>query len=108
LQRICQSYSHALDYICLLVVKRVALGNDIDGPGWEAVSQSVIERGLALNNHHEVVWMLWLLLSCEMELSSETFERLDRHPNDHIKAMLGSVDIHLDAIKAAATCQLAV
>lgn len=94
LQRICQSYAHALDYICLLVVKRVALEKEIDGLGWEAVSQSVIERGLALNNHHEVVWMLWLLLSCEMVLSAETFERLDRHSNDHIKAML--VQAHVD------------
>jgi hypothetical protein len=88
LQRICQSHSHALDYVCLLVVKRVALDENIDIEGWKSVAQLVIDRGLSLNNHHEVVWMLWLLLSCEMELSEGAHDKLDRNQNDHIKAML--------------------
>jgi hypothetical protein len=88
LQRIVQKYPHALDYACLLTAKRAAIGKSVDKPGWLAVAETVVARSLALNHHHEVVWMLWLLIVCGIEISEGMVEGLSKSHNAHIRALL--------------------
>lgn len=94
IQRIVQKHPHAIDYACLLVAKRKALGREIDVDGWRAVSEIIIRRCLALNHHHEVVWMTWLLLICDIKINNEVVEELSKSRNSHIRALLvqASVD----------------
>ena len=88
LQRIVQFHPHSVDYVCLLVAKRVAIDKSVDSVGWRNVALTIFERGLALNSHHEVVWMLWLMLTCEIELEATSIEALDKCTNDHVKSLL--------------------
>lgn len=88
LQRIAQSHPHAVDYVCLLVAKRVAIDQLVDTDGWLNVALTIFDKGLALNNHHEVVWMLRLMLTCEIDLDATALEALDKSSNDHVKALL--------------------
>lgn len=88
IQRIIQKHPHAIDYACLLVAKRVALGSHIDTDGWKDVAEIIIKRGLALNHHHEVVWMVWLLIICGIEISESMAEELAKARNSHIRTLL--------------------
>ncbi len=54
LQRTLFHHPHCIDYIVLLVVKRIAIGRDIDTEGWSGASYDLIKRHLLLNHHHEV------------------------------------------------------
>nr|WP_314093800.1 RNA-directed DNA polymerase [uncultured Shinella sp.] len=88
LQRIVLKHPHSLDYACLLVAKRYAIGQKIDGPGWQAVAEIVIKRSLALTHDHEAIWMVWLLIVCKIEISVPMIEELSRSRNGHLRAML--------------------
>lgn len=88
LQRIVQHYPHAIDYVCLLVAKRVAIGGEIDSRGWLSVSTTLIHRNLALNHEHEVLWMTWLLIVCKLPFSPDIAEALAKSRNGHIRALL--------------------
>lgn len=88
LQRLVQKHPHALDYACLLVSKRHALGLSIDSDGWLAVAKIIIKRSLALSHDHEALWMVWLLLVCRISLSSEVIEELSKSRDPHMRALL--------------------
>lgn len=88
LQRIVQKHPHALDYACLLVAKRCALGREIDKDGWLEVAGLVIKKCLALSHDHEVLWMLWLLVVCEIPLPHDMIENVAKSRNAHIRAFL--------------------
>ena len=88
IQRIVQKHSHAIDYACLLVAKRKSLGLEVDLVGWSSVADIIIKRGLALSHDHEVLWMLWLLIILEAEISPAMVEELARSRNSHIRAFL--------------------
>lgn len=94
LQRIVQKHPHAIDYACLLVAKRMAIGREIDVVGWLAVAEIVLKRTLALNHHHEALWMVWLLIVCGIELPAAIVDELSKSRNAHIRALLvqASVD----------------
>lgn len=92
-QRIVQKHPHAIDYVCLLVAKRRAIGRAVDVEGWTTVAEIIIHRGLALNHHHEVLWMVWLLLICDIKPSAEMVEALARSPNGHIRALLAQAHV---------------
>jgi hypothetical protein len=94
LQRIVQKHPHAIDYVCLLIAKRKALGNAIDDDGWSAVAQMIIRRSLALSHDHEVVWMLWMMIVSNLEVSPALVEELSKSRNAHVRAML--VQAHVD------------
>lgn len=94
LQRIIQKHSHALDYACLLVAKRSCLGEEIDKEGWLSVAEIIIKRSIGLNHHHETVWMVWLLVVCEIPIPRAMLEELCRSPNAHIRALL--VQCHIE------------
>lgn len=88
LQRIISHHPHCIDYVALLVVKRSAINRSIDADGWKAVAYGLIDRHLALNHHHEVVWLIWLLLSLKIELTDQLTAALANNENDHIRALL--------------------
>lgn len=88
IQRIVQKHPHALDYACLLVAKRMARGHAFDADGWLAVAEIIVQRSLALNHHHEVVWMVWLLIVCDIQIPVPMAEELAKSKNPHIRALL--------------------
>lgn len=94
IQRIVHKHPHAIDYACLLVAKRKARGLEIDAEGWLAVSEIIIRRCFALNHHHEVLWMVWLLIVCGIPLPTAMVEELAKSQNAHIRALL--VQAHVD------------
>lgn len=94
IQRIVQKHPHAIDYACLLVAKRKARGLDIDTEGWLAVAEIIVRRSLALNHHHEVVWLVWLLIVCDIPVPVPMVEELAKSKNAHIRALL--VQAHVD------------
>ncbi|OKH87229.1 RNA-directed DNA polymerase [Thalassospira sp. TSL5-1] len=88
LQRIIQKHPHSIDYACLLLCKRSAIGLEIDKPGWLAVAEIIIQRSLSLNHHHETVWMTWMLIACKIEIPIPIIEALSKSRNGHIRALL--------------------
>ncbi|QXT34843.1 RNA-directed DNA polymerase [Sphingomonas sanguinis] len=88
LQRIMFHHPHAIDYVALLVVKRVADGGAIDRDGWREASYNLIHRHLAFNHHHEVVWLLWLLFTAELEVTEQLATACCGNPNAHIRALI--------------------
>ncbi|MGD9542365.1 RNA-directed DNA polymerase, partial [Methylocystis sp.] len=87
-QRIIQKHPHAIDYACLLVTKRKALGEKIDSDGWLTVAEMIVKRSLAFNHDHEVLWMTWLLLACDIEIPTAMVDELSKSRNAHIRALL--------------------
>lgn len=94
MQRIVHRHPHAIDYACLLVAKRKSQGLPVDVEGWGELSQIIVRRCLALNHHHEVLWLIWLMIVCEIPISNEMSEALAKSRNAHIRALLaqGYVD----------------
>lgn len=88
IQRIVQKHPHAIDYACLLVAKRKARGLEIDTEGWLAVAEIIVRRSLALNHHHEVLWLVWLLIVCDITVPVPMVEELAKSKNAHIRALL--------------------
>lgn len=85
-------HPHAIDYAALLVVKRVAEGQPIDRDGWKEAAYDLIRRHLALNHHHEIVWLLWLLLTVDLEVSEQLATECCRNQNAHILSMLAAAN----------------
>jgi hypothetical protein len=88
LQRITYHHSHCIDYVALLVAKRVAIQKDIDEAGWTSACHDLLRRHLAFNHHHEIVWISWLLLSCKLEIPENLVETLSKNDNAHIRSLL--------------------
>ncbi|MBZ9603335.1 RNA-directed DNA polymerase [Phyllobacterium chamaecytisi] len=88
LQRICHHHPHCIDYVALLVVKRKAIGGQIDSSGWQEACQYLLLMHLAFNHHHEIVWLLWLLLSCRIDISDHVADELSKSQNGHVQALL--------------------
>jgi len=88
LQRVCFHHPHCIDYVALLVVKRFAIEGDIDTDGWSQTCSSLLERHIALNHHHEIIWLLWLMLACRLEVSEDLCTALIRVHNSHVAALL--------------------
>lgn len=88
LQRILFHFPHCLDYVCLLLAKRFAIGKPIDEENWRSILQLIIERSLSSNHHHELVWLIWVSFVCEIELNPELILKLAKVENGHIKAIL--------------------
>lgn len=98
LQRILFHHPHAIDYVALLVAKRIATGHPIDSNGWRNACFDLICRHLPLGHHHEVVWLLWLLLIAKIDLSDELVEALSASGNAHIRSLL--IAAHLEGLVA--------
>jgi hypothetical protein len=96
LLRIVQKHPHALDYACLLVAKRAALELQVDKDGWLSVAEIIIARSLALNHHHETLWMVWLLIVCKIRMPMNMEDELTKSRNAHIRALVAQA--HIDGI----------
>ena len=88
LQRALFHHSHSIDYIALLVAKRVAIDKQIDREGWKSAAHELIARHLPLNHHHEVVWLVWMLLVSGLGLSDKLVDALSQNDNAHIQALV--------------------
>lgn len=88
LQRVMHHHAHSIDYVALLVAKRVAIGKGIDREGWKNASYDLLRRHLAFNHHHEIVWLLWLLLCCGIEITEQLSGELCKNRNGHILALV--------------------
>jgi len=88
IQRIVFHHPHCIDYAALLVVKRVALEEDIDKVGWTAAAHDLLRRHLAFNHHHEIVWLIWLLLCCKLDFPEDLVVALMANPNAHIRSLV--------------------
>ena len=88
LQRTLFHHPHCVDYIALLVAKRVAIKEDIDSEGWKEASYDLIRRHLPLNHHHEIVWLVWLLLVAKLELNEQLVIALSQNLNAHIRSLV--------------------
>jgi hypothetical protein len=87
LQRMVHHFPHAIDYICLFIAKRVAIGAGLDVPGWTAVANDGILRHLVLGHHHEACWLFWLALTCGLVVEKKVLDEIPKHTNQHIIAM---------------------
>lgn len=88
IQRIIFHHPHCIDYVALLVVKRFSSGEDIDKQGWSAAIHELVRRHLAFNHHHEVVWLLWMLLCCRLDVPDDLVSALVSNPNAHIRSLV--------------------
>ncbi|MBK4717612.1 RNA-directed DNA polymerase [Azospirillum sp. YIM DDC1] len=88
LQRIIYHFPHAIDYVCLVVAKRFAIGEEIDRVGWKEAIYNVLGRAVSLNHHHEVLWLLWLLITCSIDIEKDVVERCSKMDNSHVRAIL--------------------
>lgn len=87
LQRMVHHFPHAIDYICLFVAKRVAIGEAIDAAGWAEIVNTELMRHLILGHHHEACWLFWLAVVCGLEISARIIEEIPKHTNQHLLAM---------------------
>jgi hypothetical protein len=87
LQRMVYHFAHAIDYICLFVTKRVAIGGEIDKEGWTEVVNEGILRHLLLGHHHEACWLFWLAIMCGLEIEKKIIDEIPKHTNRHLIAM---------------------
>lgn len=94
IQRIVLKHPHAIDYACLLLAKRKARDREIDVEGWKSVAEIIVQRSLALNHHHETLWMVWMMIVCDIEISIQMIEELAKSRNAHVRALL--VQAHVD------------
>jgi hypothetical protein len=94
LQRMVYHFPHAIDYICLFVVKRLASRGEIDKVGWEEVVNAGILRHLLLGHHHEACWLFWLGVMCDIRIDSKIIDEMPKHTNQHILAMAIAAAVH--------------
>jgi hypothetical protein len=88
LQRVLWHYGHCTDYVCLLLAKRVAIEKEIDTKGWSEAIAILIKRHLSFNQHHEMVWLLWVAFVCKLSLPDDLIVQVSGVHNSHIKALL--------------------
>lgn len=88
LQRTMFHHPHCIDYVALIVAKRVARGRSVDNQGWKEAAYDLIHRHLLLNHHQEVVWLAWLLLVTKLEVTDQLVADLSKNNNAHIRALV--------------------
>lgn len=88
LQRIVWHYGHCTDYVCLLLAKRYAIGESVDSEGWSETISALIKRHCAFGHHHEIAWLLWAALVCELPLKASLIEQIAHIKNGHLWAMI--------------------
>jgi hypothetical protein len=86
-QRMVHHFPHAIDYICLFIAKRVAIGENIDRAGWTEVVNAGILRHLLLGHHHEACWLFWLAIVCGLRIERKIIDEIPKYTNQHIIAM---------------------
>lgn len=85
--RFIHHFSHAIDYICMIVGARALSGEQIDQSAWKEVIDHEIPRYARLGQHHEVAWLFWLSIVGRLKLEVATLEAIMRTENAHLTAM---------------------
>ncbi|MBE9109026.1 RNA-directed DNA polymerase [Nodosilinea sp. LEGE 07298] len=88
LQRVLWHYEHCTDYVCLLLTKRVAIQQSFDRSGWSETVAMLIKRHLAFNQHHEIAWLLWTALVCNLHLDEDLISQVSKMQNSHLRALI--------------------
>lgn len=88
LQRVLWHYGHCTDYVCLLLTKRFAIQQSIDGTGWSETVSMLIKRHLMFNQHHEIAWLLWTAFVCDLELNEDLISQVCKTQNSHLYALI--------------------
>ena len=88
LQRILWHYEHCTDYVCLLLTKRFAIQKAYDQTGWSETVSLLISRHLTFNHHHEVAWLFWTALVCDLRIEEDLISKLSKTKNSHLLAMI--------------------
>lgn len=88
MQRIMFHFPHCIDYVCLLVVKRFALDRKLDKNTWGDASSMLAQMHVNANHHHEVCWLLWMLLSCQIPITEKLVSAICNLKNSHLNAMI--------------------
>lgn len=88
LQRILWHYEHCTDYVCLLLTKRFAIQQSYDQQGWSETVSLSITRHLTFNQQHEVAWLLWTALVCNLRLDEDLISKISTTQNSHLLAMI--------------------
>ncbi|WP_294283027.1 RNA-directed DNA polymerase [uncultured Chryseobacterium sp.] len=88
LQRILFHFPHCLDYLCLLLAKRMAINESLDKVGWKNIIHVILEKSIGAGHHHEIVWLLWVSFVCKIEVSSALIARLCKVNNSFVKSIL--------------------
>lgn len=88
LQRILYHFPHCIDYVCLLLVKRYAIGKTIDTEGWNKICSISLRKHLNSNHHHEVCWLLWTIFVSGLEISDALISASCKIQNAHVKSLI--------------------
>jgi hypothetical protein len=88
LQRMTFHFSHVIDYICLFVAKRVAIGEPIDRVGWGEAINGGLFNHLMLGHHHESCWLFWLSVVCDIPLAQKVVDEIPKHQDEHLMSLL--------------------
>lgn len=86
--RFVHHFSHAIDYVCMIVGARVLVGEPIDKDAWTDVLDREISRYARLRQHHEVAWLLWLAIVAGIKVQLPVVEAIIRTENAHLTSML--------------------
>lgn len=88
LQRILQHFPHCIDYACLLLAKRFAIGGGLDREGWGEAIALLLRKHLTFNHHHELAWLLWAAFVCDLPIEKRLIEEVSKTRNSHTQALL--------------------
>jgi hypothetical protein len=88
LQRICFHHGHCLDYVFLIVIKRLAVYAYVDKRGWGEVAVEIIDRAIGFGHDLEILWSLWLLIVLDVEVSEDLAEKLVGYGSSYVNSML--------------------
>ena len=88
LQKILYHFPHCIDYVCLLLAKRFAIEKSIDASNWNSSIEILIDKSINSNHHHELVWLLWVSIVCNFNISSKIISRASKVPNGYVKSIL--------------------
>lgn len=75
------NYSHSIDYVCMIVIRRLIGGHPISTQKWRDVLNEAIRYQATLGHDHELAWLLWLNLVANSPISDETASVLMSYQN---------------------------
>ncbi|WP_156399170.1 RNA-directed DNA polymerase [Methylobacterium sp. Leaf466] len=91
LMRFIYHFSHAIDYICLVMAKRAAIALSFDKNSWETIINFNLKRFASYRYHHECAWLLWLSHQLDIYLSDDVISQIERTENPHLISIIVSL-----------------
>lgn len=88
MQRVLYHFPHCVDYVCLIIAKRHAIDKGLDRDGWETVCSLLIRRHIGFSHHHEISWLLWIMLVTGIPVVEDVTAEIQKVQNAHLNSML--------------------